>query len=121
MMQHMAIIADGNRRWAVENNLPPESGYGQGLITIENICMWAIDNNIPYISIYAFSTENWSRPKHQIKYLMELGDEYGLNKIDFYVNLDVKVQFVGRRDRVDIHFINTVNKIEKATKNCKSL
>lgn len=120
-MKHIAFIADGNRRWATQNNLLPEMGYNQGLITIENICIWAIKNKIPYISIYAFSTENWSRPKHQIQALMDLGDYYGSIKIPFYVNLDIKVSFIGRRDRVDSHFIETVNTIETATKDCKTL
>ena len=120
-MRHLAIIADGNRRWATSQGLPPELGYNQGLITIENMCLWAIKNNISYISAYVFSTENWSRPKNQIQALMSLGDYYAATKVDFYVNNDIKVNFIGRRDRLDPHFVETINNLETSTKNGQTL
>jgi undecaprenyl diphosphate synthase len=68
-MNHLAIIADGNRRWAKQHNLSQEHGYWQGLKTIEHISEWAINNNIKYLTFYCLSTENWKREEKEIKML----------------------------------------------------
>jgi undecaprenyl diphosphate synthase len=75
-VKHLAIIADGNRRWARQNGLSIKQGYFYGLETIEKICDWAIENNINFLSFFCFSTENWGRPKEEIEDIMSLIREY---------------------------------------------
>jgi undecaprenyl diphosphate synthase len=60
-MRHLAIIADGNRRWAQALGLSPKLGHTQGLTVIERCCSWALDNELPFLTVYCFSTENWKR------------------------------------------------------------
>jgi len=120
-MKHLAIIADGNRRWAHHNSLPIKSGYLQGLITVENCCDWAIENNIEYLTVYCFSTENWGRAKTEVDMLIGLGRWYFDERLDWYVNQGIKVQFSGRRDRLDESLINAMIKFENATENGNAL
>jgi undecaprenyl diphosphate synthase len=76
MLKHIAIIADGNRRWAKLHNLPISHGYLEGLNTIETVCEWAIEKQIPYLTFYCFSTENWNRPPKEIDTIMSIGSKY---------------------------------------------
>ena len=121
MVKHIALIADGNRRWAKENNLPFETGYLQGLTTIESCCDWAISRGIEYLTIYCFSTENWGRPKNEINQLMEFAKWYFVEKLDWYVASDIHVCFAGRRDRFDKDLVEKLYKVEEVTSCCKSL
>lgn len=121
MVQHIGLIADGNRRWAKENELPWETGYLQGLTTIENCCEWAISRGVKYLTIYCFSTENWGRPENQVKQLMDFARWYFYEKLDWYKSLDIKVHFAGRRDRVDQDLIDKLSRAEKETSECGTL
>lgn len=121
MIKHMALIADGNRRWAAENELPIESGYIQGLTTIENCCEWAISRGVEYLTIYCFSTENWGRPENEVNQLMELAKWYFSDKLDWYVASNIHVRFAGRKDRFAPDLLEKLYKVEKATAGCKSL
>lgn len=120
-LKHLAIIADGNRRWANANGLPINMGYVQGLTIIENCCDWAIKNTIPYITVYCFSTENWNRPKNEVDLLMDLARWYFEDRREWYVSANIKVRFSGRRDRFDDDFLNKIIKMEEATSCCTSL
>lgn len=114
-MKHLAIIADGNRRWATANDLPNRSGYLQGLVTIENCCNWAIKNNVSYLTVYCFSTENWGRAKDEVDMLMNLARWYFDEQVDWYVRRGIKVRFSGRRDRFDDDFCDKMHRLEVAT------
>jgi len=114
-LRHLAIIADGNRRWANANGLPINMGYIQGLTVIENCCHWAIQNDIPYLTVYCFSTENWKRPKNEVSLLMDLARWYFEDRREWYITAGIKVRFLGRRDRFDKDFIDKLEKMEKAT------
>jgi undecaprenyl diphosphate synthase len=72
----LAIIADGNRRWAKERGLPIKVGYSQGLIVIENCCEWALKEKVKYLTFYCLSTENWRRSEAEISLLQEMGANY---------------------------------------------
>lgn len=121
MIQHVAIIADGNRRWARINNLPIETGYLQGLTSIENCCVWAIDRHIKYLTIYCFSTENWNRPQNEVDQLMNFARWYFVDKLDWYISLGIKVSFAGRKDRLPKDLVEKLKKVENNTANGKSL
>ena len=121
MMKHIALIADGNRRWAKENDLPIETGYLQGLAKIEECCLWAKDRNIDYLTIYCFSTENWGRPKEEVNKLMDFARWYFIEKLDWYVSMDINIHFAGRKDRLPSDLIEKLNIVEKETCKCDSV
>lgn len=114
-MKHLAIIADGNRRWARANDLPVKTGYIQGLITIENCCDWAIKNNIEYLTVFCFSTENWNRPKEEVDLLMDLARWYFDYQREWYISRGIRVKFAGRRDRFDQDFRDIITRMEQDT------
>ena len=121
MVKHIALIADGNRRWATANGLPYEAGYLQGLSTIERCCEWAISRGIKYLTIYCFSTENWGRPENEVDQLMNFARWYFGEKLDWYIVSDINVCFAGRKDRLAKDLVEKLRKVEDATSNCKSL
>lgn len=121
MVEHIAMIADGNRRWAKENNLPWETGYLQGLTAIENCCEWAISRGIKYLTIYCFSTENWGRPENEVNQLMDFARWYFGEKLDWYVSSNISVNFAGRKDRLAKDLVEKLRRVEDVTCNCDSL
>ena len=120
-MKHLAIIADGNRRWAQQNNLAIELGYVQGLVVIERTCEWALDNYIQYLSFYCFSTENWRRSNKEVNMLFDIAEEYFSTHINWYVERNIKVKFIGRRDRLRKDISTMIEKTELETAECKDL
>lgn len=95
MPKHIAIIMDGNRRWAKSKGLPVALGHKQGAETLENIVRYANKIGLEYITVYAFSTENWKRAEEEVKALMLLFQNY----LDKYAKIadseNIKVQFLG--------------------------
>ncbi len=120
-MKHLAIIADGNRRWARKNGLPIELGYTQGLKIIEKVCEWAIQNGLEFLTFYCFSTENWGRQKSEIDSIFKLAHSYFETNIPWYVNKGIKVKFSGRRDRFDPVLVKKMERAEEATSHGKLL
>lgn len=114
-MKHLAIIADGNRRWAEQRSLPKQAGYVQGLTTIENCCDWAIKQNISFLSFFCFSTENWKRKKEEVEMLMDLARQYFIEQKSWYINKGIKVSFLGRKDHLPADLIKSCIELEKAT------
>ena len=122
MINHVAIIPDGNRHWALEQNLPKTAGYPQAIKVIERCCYWAIEQNIPYISFYCFSTENYERrPQDEIDNFINLATQYINDGINYYLNMNIKIIFRGRKDRLPAHIIQAIEQAEKATENCNKL
>ena len=120
-MEHLAIIADGNRRWAKSKNLPIQLGYLQAFSTIENCCEWAIKNGVKFLSFFCFSTENWGRPKEEIERLKGVGIKYIDDQKKWYLNKNIQVCFKGRRDRLDLKLVDKIVEVENLTKNCSGL
>lgn len=116
-MKHLAIIADGNRRWAKSKGLESVLGYNQGILVVERCCEWCIENSLDFLTVYCFSTENWARPAHEVKYLTSLGIRYFEKRNKWYVDNGIKVKFSGRRDRFDIDVLMRIKDIENNTKN----
>lgn len=114
-MKHLAIIADGNRRWAAANNLPVKIGYLQGLTTIERCCSWALKNNVQHLTVYCFSTENWARPVDEVNTIMDLARYYFVEQLSWYVARGIRVRFEGRRDRLAADIVDILHKMEVAT------
>lgn len=114
-MRHLAIICDGNRRWAKANGLPPEAGHAQGLVTIERCCGWAIERRVYTLTLYVFSTENWRRSVREVDNLMTMARDYFRDRKDWYVSQSIRVCFRGRRDRVPVDLMEIMEDAEAVT------
>ena len=94
-LNHVAIIMDGNGRWGLKNKKSRNAGHKEGLNTIEKIIKISIKQNIKYLTLYAFSTENWKRPKSEIKYIFNLLENFLINKIEEFHNENIKLKIIG--------------------------
>ena len=94
--EHVAIILDGNGRWAKKRLLPRKAGHVAGSQTVEQICEDAWDLGIKYLTVYAFSTENWKRPREEIDGIMNLLRDY-LKDAENFKDENIKVRFLGDR------------------------
>ena len=96
LLNHVAIIMDGNGRWGVKYKNSRNAGHKAGLKTVEKIIKQSIKNKIKYLTLYAFSTENWKRPKNEINYLFSLLEDFLLNKIEDIHKQNVKLKIIGK-------------------------
>ena len=94
---HVAIIMDGNGRWGIKNKKFRNAGHREGLKVVENIIKQSIKKKIPYLTLYAFSTENWNRPKNEISYLFKLLEEFLVNKINDLTQKGVCFKSIGEK------------------------
>lgn len=114
-LQHLAIIMDGNRRWAKKHNLPTAAGHRKGAETLEQICRDAKDLGIKYLTLYAFSTENWQRDAEEVNTLMELLREYLKNDLQEIQKNNARIIFIGERQMLDKDIIESMHRIEQQT------
>ena len=118
-LNHVAIIMDGNGRWGLRNKNSRNAGHKEGLNTVEKIINQSIKNNIKYLTLYAFSTENWRRPQKEIKYLFNLLENFLLNRIDDLHKKNIKLKIIGDKNFTQ-KLNNLLNSAEKKTnKNSK--
>ena len=94
-LNHVAIIMDGNGRWGLKNRNSRNAGHKAGLKTVEKIIKETIKQKIKYLTLYAFSTENWKRPKKEIKFLFSLLQNFLINKIDHLHKQNIKLKIIG--------------------------
>ena len=97
-LNHVAIIMDGNGRWGLRNKSSRNAGHKAGLKTVEKIIEVSIKQKIKHLTLYAFSTENWKRPKSEIKYLFNLLENFLLNKIDDFHEQNIKLKIIGLKN-----------------------
>lgn len=117
-LNHVAIILDGNGRWAEKNGHTRNYGHKKGCDNLVKIAKYARKKNIKYLSLFAFSTENWSRPEKEVKYLMSLIKIYLSRYADQLVSNNICVKVIGTRKNLSQEIINIIDKIENMTKNC---
>ncbi len=94
-LNHVAIIMDGNGRWGLKHKNSRNAGHKAGLRTVEKIIKETIKNNIGYLTLYAFSTENWKRPKKEVNYLFNLLESFLNNKIKNLHKQNIKLKIKG--------------------------
>lgn len=94
-MNHIAIIMDGNGRWATNNKKPRAYGHKMGANKVREITEFCISMKVSYLTLYAFSTENWERPKVEIDFLMKLLENYLIHEEKNYIKNEVKFDFIG--------------------------
>ena len=112
---HVAIILDGNGRWAKAKGMPRNYGHLQGAKAVEDILVDARDIGIKYLTVYAFSTENWNRPESEVSALMTLLRNYLKTSIKKSMKNNVRCRVIGERSRLSEDIQEAVNKLEEAT------
>ncbi len=116
MPRHVAIILDGNGRWAKSKGMPRNYGHVQGAKTAEVICEEAYKMGIQYLTVYAFSTENWSRPKDEVDALMKLLRNYMKTCLSTAKKNRMCVRVLGDKTGLDEDIRNRINQLEESTK-----
>ena len=115
--QHIAIILDGNGRWAKAKGMPRNYGHAQGSKNVERICEEAWRMGIKYLTVYAFSTENWSRPEGEVAALMTLLRNYMKTCLKTAAKNDMKIRVIGDIAPLDEDIKNRIRELEAATVN----
>ncbi len=115
--KHIAIIMDGNRRWARQRNLPVKLGHKEGAETLKKVVRYANKRGIEYITVYAFSTENWKREKEEVDSLMSLL-EYYLDQFSKEADSEnIVIKVIGRRKELSEKLLKKIDEVVEGTKN----
>jgi len=117
---HVAIIMDGNGRWAKKRGLPRVFGHREGINAVEKAVKFSKQVGIKYLTLFAFSTENWQRPKEEVEAIMSLFVEYINKEIPFLIENNIKLLFMGRRNIAD-YIKLAMEEAETKTKDGKDL
>ena len=119
-LKHVAIIMDGNGRWGLKNKNSRNAGHKAGLKTVEKIIKESIKNKIKHLTLYAFSTENWKRPKNEISFLFNLLENFLINRLEELNKQNIRLKIIGNKN-----FSKNLNKLliisEKKTSKNKKL
>ncbi len=115
--EHVAIILDGNRRWAKRKNLPSLKGHQAGAKNLEKLASYIIDKGVKYLSVFAFSTENFKRSEEEVKYLMDLFVNWFRHEYDKFHEENIKVIFSGRRENLRDDVLEAMDYITEKTAN----
>lgn len=118
---HVAVIMDGNGRWAKKKHRPRIFGHREGMKSVRAVVKAAAEIGVSYLTLYAFSTENWSRPEDEIQGLFKLLRYFCEKEIDTFIKNDLRVQFVGRRSDLSENIIDTIELAEKRTEHCRKM
>lgn len=116
-LQHIAIIMDGNRRWAKNHMLPSAVGHQKGVESLKNTMRSFNKFGIKYLTVYAFSTENWNRKKEEVDFLMNLLAKTLTDELDEMHKENVKIKFVGNIEKLSPKLIEILKNAENKTKN----
>ncbi len=114
--QHVAIILDGNGRWAKSKGMPRNYGHTVGAKNVETVCRAADELGVKYLTLYAFSTENWNRPDTEVEALMKLLESYLKNCIKTAEKNRMRVRIIGDISRLDEKFQDSILRLEEASK-----
>lgn len=113
--QHIAIILDGNGRWAKAKGMPRNYGHTAGAKNVETVCQAAHDLGVKYVTMYAFSTENWNRPEGEVEALMKLLESYLKNCIKTADKNNMRVRVIGDTTRLSDRFQKRIRELEAAS------
>ena len=116
LLKHVAIIMDGNGRWGIKYKKSRNQGHKAGLKTVEKIIKATIENKINYLTLFAFSTENWKRPKNEIRFLFNLLDNFLDKKIKEFNKNNIKLKIIGNINTLNTTLKKKLNKSEQITK-----
>lgn len=114
--QHLAIIMDGNGRWAKKKGLPRSMGHREGAKAVKRVIANCLDFNIPILTLFAFSTENWKRPKNEITYLLKLFERVLSKEKAYLIKNNIKINFIGRLNELPNPLNDKINELRESTK-----
>ena len=115
LLKHVAIIMDGNGRWGLKKKKSRNSGHKAGLDTVQKVIEVSLRNDIKYLTLYAFSTENWKRPKQEIKYLFKLLENFLTNDINNLFKKKIRLKIIGKKN-FSLKLNKLISNAEKITK-----
>ncbi len=116
-LKHIAFIMDGNGRWAQRLGKPRVYGHEVGMNKIEEVCQWCIEYNIKYGSFFAFSKENWNRPKNEVDFIFSLIERYYQDQIEKLMENKIKFIHIGDKSNLPSKTLSIIDQLEKITKN----
>ena len=119
-LNHVAFIMDGNGRWGIKNNKSRNAGHKEGLNALEKVIKTSIKQKIEYLTLYAFSTENWKRPKAEINYLFNLLENFLKKRINYLHKQNIKLRIIGIKN-FSKNLNNLLRSAEKKTSRNTSL
>ncbi len=114
---HIGIIMDGNGRWAKKRGLPRSAGHKEGANTFRKITKYCNKIGIKYLTVYAFSTENWKRPKEEVDFLMKLFEQYLKEALEDFTEENIKVVFLGNKNAFSEKLQKLICEVEESSKN----
>ena len=120
-IKHIAIIMDGNGRWAKEKGLNRTAGHEAGAKTVRDITIHCSNIGVKYLTLYAFSTENWTRPKLEVAFLMKLLEKYFISELSVYLENNVKFKAIGDLSRFSKKLQNIIEDTQDKTSSCTGL
>ncbi|TCL69418.1 undecaprenyl diphosphate synthase [Hydrogenispora ethanolica] len=113
--QHVAIIMDGNGRWARKRGLPRTAGHRAGMERVRDAIDVCLETKVPYLTLYAFSTENWRRPVEEVSALMDLFSQAFQHEVQGIHQKGVQIRFIGLRDGLSPSMVSAMDKAERLT------
>ena len=120
-IKHVAIIMDGNGRWGLKHNKSRNYGHRAGLKTVEKIIKISLKRKIPYLTLFAFSTENWRRPQKEINFLLKLLENFLQTKLNQLIEQKIKLKIIGDKNKFPKRIKKIINHSEDKTKKNKKL
>ena len=120
-IKHVAIIMDGNGRWGLKHNKSRNFGHRAGLKTVEKIIKISLKRKIPYLTLFAFSTENWKRPQKEINFLLNMFENFLKTNLNKLVEQKIKLKIIGEKNKFPKRIKRIINYSENKTKKNKKL
>jgi undecaprenyl diphosphate synthase len=120
-ISHIGMIMDGNRRWAKKNGSMIHQGHDRGAKVFGDTCDWCLDKNITYLTVYAFSTENWKRSQTEVVHIFKLLEKYFIQEKETCLKKGIKIKVIGERNHFDKNTLAIIEDIEEQTGNCNKL
>ena len=114
-VEHIAIIMDGNGRWAKKQGLPRSMGHKKGAEIVKEIAKAANEKGVKFLTLYAFSTENWGRPKDEVDTLMSLLRQYLKTDLSELKKNNIRIRFIGERNMLDADIVQNMHRLELET------
>ncbi|MCC8436877.1 isoprenyl transferase [Brevibacillus sp. M2.1A] len=119
--EHVAIIMDGNGRWANKRSLPRVAGHRAGMKAVKEVVKAADEIGVRYMTMYAFSTENWKRPRDEVDFLMKLPQEFLSTELDELIERGVRIRMLGSKNELPSHTLKALLEAEERTKDNSGL
>ena len=120
-IKHLGVIMDGNRRWAENHNLQSFQGHDKGADTFVDLCDWCGHAGIAYLTVYAFSTENWKRSQEEVLHIFGLLERFFNEKLARCLENDIKIKVIGERGKFSKKTLKVIEDAESRTSQCKKL